>query len=76
MPSVFIDGIEYVPKAEVHELTDERLKDCLSVLTSMRYFGQSHKMHCLAYDAIHALSPELAELEPDVAYERIHGVAE
>lgn len=76
MPHVIIDGIEYVPKAEVPELTDERLKKCLEVLTSMRYFDQSHKMHALAYDAIKALSPELAELEPDVAFERIHGTHE
>lgn len=73
MPQVLIDGVEYVPKAEVPELTDQRLQSCLEVLTSMRYFGQSHKMEGLAYEAIRALSPELAELEPDIAYERIHG---
>lgn len=25
MPTVVIDGVEYVPKAEIPELTDERL---------------------------------------------------
>lgn len=73
MPHVVIDGIEYIPKAEVPALTDERLQRCLEVLTEMRYFNQNHKMSALAYDAIKALSPELAELEPDVAFERIHG---
>ena len=29
MPTVLIDGIEYVPRAEVPELTDERLKAAL-----------------------------------------------
>lgn len=73
MPTVFINGIEYVPKAEIPELTDERLVECLKVLTSMRYFNQSHKMEGLAYEAIAALSPDLAELEPNEAYARIHG---
>jgi hypothetical protein len=73
MAIVFIDGVEYVPKADIEPLTDERLHECLKVLTSMRYFNQSHKMMCHAYDAIKALSPELADLEPDVAFDRIHG---
>lgn len=74
MPKVIIDGIEYVPKAEIPTLTDKNLENCLKVLTSMRYFKQNHKMQSLAYDAIYALSPELAELEPEIAFERIHGV--
>lgn len=74
MPSVFIDGIEYVPKAEIPELNDERLQGCLEVLTEMRYFNQNHKMMALAWNAINAISPELAKLPVDVAYDRIHGV--
>lgn len=73
MPTVVIDGVEYVPKAEIPELTDKRLHDCLMVLTEMRYFNQHHKMMGLAWNAINALSPELAKLEPEVAYNRIHG---
>lgn len=68
-----IDGIEYVPKAEVPELTDKRLRDCFEVLTSMRYFNEEHKMKAHAWEAIRALSPELAELDEKAAYDRIHG---
>ncbi len=74
MPSVVIDGVEYTPKAEVPELTDERLKSCLEVLTSMRYFNQSHKMLAHSWEAINALSPELAKLTPEDAFDRIHGI--
>jgi len=70
---VVIDGIEYVPKAEVLPINDERLQSCLEVLTEMRYFNQNHKMKALAWNAINALSPELAELSEEAAYERIHG---
>jgi hypothetical protein len=79
MEGVFINGVEYVPKAEIPELTDKRLQDCLEVLTEMRYFNQNHKMMGLAWNAINALSPELAELSslsPEKAYERIHGTEE
>lgn len=73
MAKVFIDGIEYIPKAEVKPLNDKSLLKCLMVLTEMRYFKQNHKMEGLAYEAIKALSPELAELEPSVAFDRIRG---
>ncbi|WP_299496425.1 hypothetical protein [uncultured Shewanella sp.] len=73
MTKVLIDGVEYVPRAEIKPLSDERLQACLEVLTEMRYFNEEHKMKRLAWNAIHALSPELAKLDPDVAYERIHG---
>ena len=73
MPIVIIDGVEYVPKVEVPELTNERQIECLKVLTEMRYFGQNHKMQSLAYDAIKTLSPDIAELEPDKAFELVHG---
>jgi hypothetical protein len=73
MPKVIIDGIEYVPKAEIPELDNERLSNCLMVLTEMRYFNQQHKMKSLAWDAINALSPDLAELSEEAAYKRIHG---
>lgn len=73
MPCVLIDGVEYIPKAELPELTDERLKGCLEVLTEMRYFNQSHKIKALAWNAINELAPELAKLDEESAYERIHG---
>ncbi len=70
---VIINGIEYVPKADIPKLTDERLQECLEVLTEMRYFNEKHKMKRLAWNAINALSPELAKLDEDAAYTRIHG---
>lgn len=79
MPRVVIDGVEYVPKVEIPPITDESVQECLEVLTSMRYFNEQHKMKALAYDAIFALSPDLARLanESDTkAYEFIHGTEE
>ena len=74
MPLVMIDGVEYIPKACVPELTDERLKGCLEVLTEMRYFKQNHKMSGLAFNAICSIAPEVAKLTIKEAYELIHGV--
>jgi len=76
MPTVMIDGIEYVPRAEVPELTDERLKGCLQELVSIQYFREQHKAVAQSWDALNALAPELAELsakDPQAAYERMHG---
>jgi hypothetical protein len=72
MTKVIIDGIEYIPKAEVLPINDERLQTCLEVLTEMRYFNQHHKMMGLAWNAINALSPELAKLSEEAAFDRIH----
>lgn len=80
MSSVFIDGIEYVPKAEVPEISDERLQRCLESLTEIQYFHeQRHKHRAWAWDAINSLAPELAKLasdNPKAAFDRIHGVEE
>jgi hypothetical protein len=72
MTKVIIDGIEYIPKAEVLPINDERLQTCLEVLTEMRRFNQQHKMMGLAWNAINALSPELAKLSEEAAFDRIH----
>lgn len=76
MPTVIIDGIEYIPRAQVPELTDERLKECLGELISIQYFREQHKAIAQCWNALNALPPELAELaakDPRAAYERIHG---
>lgn len=77
MMKVIIDGVEYVPRAEVPELTDERLKQCLESLTEIQYFSdQTHKHRAWAWDALNALAPELAELasrDSSAAWSRIHG---
>ncbi|MBU0521637.1 MAG: hypothetical protein KJ643_05255 [Gammaproteobacteria bacterium] len=76
MPTVLIDGIEYVPRAEVPELTDARLKRALEELVSIQYFREEHKAIAHAWDVLNALAPELAELagrDPRAAYRRMHG---
>ncbi len=76
MPIVLIDGVEYVPRAEVPELTDERLAKALSGLVSIQYFREHHKAVAQAWNVLNDLAPELAELagrDPAAAYERING---
>jgi len=76
MQSVQINGIEYVPRAEVLPLTDARLQRALEELVSIQYFREKHKAIAQAWNALNALSPELAELaarDPEAAYRRIHG---
>lgn len=79
MPSVIIDGIEYVPRAEIPNLTDARLQDALEELVSIQYFKQQHKAVAQAWNVLNALAPELAELssrDPKAAFDRVHGAAE
>jgi hypothetical protein len=79
MPTVLIGGVEYVPRAQVPELTDARLKAALAELVSIQYFRESHKAVRQAWDALNALAPELAQLAATdslAAYERIHGPGE
>ena len=71
--NVVIDGVEYVPRAEIKPLNDDRLHECLKVLTSMRYFNEQHKMMGHVWEAINELSPELAGLPPNEAFNRING---
>ncbi len=74
MPSVMIDGIEYVPRAEIPPLDDKRLKEALKELVSLYYFGDWHMARGRIYNAIECLAPELAALvddNPDAAYHRL-----
>jgi hypothetical protein len=75
---VVIDGVEYVPRAEVPPLTDERLKRALRELTAIQYFNdQTHKQRAWAWDALNALAPELAQLasdNPQAAFDRVHAM--
>jgi len=77
MPKVIIDGIEYVPKCEIPELTDDRLSNALKGLTAMLYFCEKHKSMAHAWEILNDLAPDLAELSsqsPVAAYESVHGV--
>lgn len=69
---VIIDGVEYVPKGEIPELTDKRLRAALQHLTAIQYFsGCTNKHRAWAWDALNALAPDLAALPPEVASERV-----
>ena len=75
MPKVTIDGIEYVPKCEIPELTDERLSEVLKGLTSMLYFREEHKSMTHAWEVLNNLSPDLAKIAADnpmAAYKMVH----
>jgi hypothetical protein len=66
--NVVIDGIEYVPKTEIPQLTDERLKKALQSLTEIQYFYECpHKHRAWAWDAMNALAPDLAEMSSNNA---------
>jgi hypothetical protein len=77
MKKVIIDGVEYVPKAEVPPINDLRLKECLESLTEILYFyDQQHKHRAWAFDALKALSPELANIardNPSAAFDIVRG---
>ncbi|WHS57636.1 MULTISPECIES: hypothetical protein [Pseudomonas] len=75
MPVVMIDGVEYVPKAEIHPLDDERLTQAIAQLVSIQYFDQSSKAIAHAWEVLRTLAPEVAELvasDPSAAYRRFH----
>ena len=72
--SVIIDGIKYVPENQIKPLNDERTQEVLECLTSIRYFNLStNKMRAQAWDAINAISPDIAKLDESIAYELVHG---
>jgi hypothetical protein len=74
---VVIDGVEYVPRAEIPPMTDERLMSALRELTSIQYFYDCpHKHRSWAWDALNALAPELAELAAEDAEAAYHRVRE
>jgi hypothetical protein len=77
MSEVVINGIVYVPRVEIPTLTDERLKNALEELVSIQYFKQQHKAIPQAWNVLHALAPELAELaanDPEAAFRRLHPI--
>lgn len=75
MPEVTVDGVVYVPLAEIPELTDERLKLALQGLVKIQYFDESRKAKAQAWDVLKILAPELAQLaaeNPKAAFDRMH----
>lgn len=77
MPTVMIDGVEYVPKASVEPITDERLKRALESLTEIQYFHEcTNKHRAWAWDAMNAIAPDIARLSadnPEAAFDLVHG---
>jgi len=75
MAKVVIDGVEYVPRAEVPELADGPLKECLRSLVEIQLFrSEQHKHRAWGWDALNSLSPELAAMcttDPHAAMERV-----
>ena len=77
MSTVYIDGIQYVPKVDILPLTDERLWIAIEELVSIQYFKEEHKAIAQAWDVLNALSPGLAKLaadDPKAAYDRVNTI--
>lgn len=69
---VVIDGVEYVPRGTAPEVTDAALKAALGHLVAIQYFDEGHKNRAVAWNALNALAPELAQLaaaDPKAAYD-------
>lgn len=75
MPVVMIDGVEYVPKADIPPLDDDRLTQAIAQLVSIQYFDDSSKAIAHAWEVLRTLAPEVADLvanDPSAAYRRFH----
>ncbi|MGL5224813.1 MAG: hypothetical protein ACRC8Q_05720 [Aeromonas sp.] len=48
MPRVVIDSIEYVPRAEIPPLDDDKLTEALKELVGLYYFGDWYKRGMLS----------------------------
>jgi hypothetical protein len=63
---VVIDGVSYVPRSLVEPISDEALKRALKLLVDIQYFPEcAHKHRAWAWDALNALSPDIAALAAD-----------
>lgn len=77
MSEIVCNGIVYVPRAEIPELTDERLKQALQELVWIQASDEKHKARPRAWNVLHTLAPELAELvtiDPDLAMRRLNPI--
>lgn len=76
MALVILDGREYVPQIDIEEITDEKIKNCISELMAIQYFDIKHKNRAFAWNALNFLIPNLAELcaqSEQLAYDLVHG---
>lgn len=66
MRSVIIDGVKYVPEIATPEPMPKQLQTCLDNLVAIQMFPEcANKHRAWAWDALNALSPNLAELSAD-----------
>lgn len=75
MHTVLIDGIEYVPKNMVQSPSEKKILLAMKELVSIHYFDESRKAKALSWNALHTMSPELADLtsdDPSKAWEYIN----
>lgn len=73
---IIIDGIEYLPRADVPPITDDAIAVVLVDLVNIhRASHHTDKRKGWAWNALNVLSPEIAELanrNPDAALARIN----
>lgn len=77
MSEIICNGIVYVPRAEIPELTDERLKRAIEELVWIQASDEKHKARARAWNVLHTLAPEVAELvsiDPDAAMRRLNPI--
>jgi len=75
IPKVVVDGIEYIPNFNVKKIQDDAISNCLKELVSLQYFNEEHKNRAVAWDALNALNPKLANIcseDPNKAYNLIN----
>jgi hypothetical protein len=76
-PVVTIGSIKYIPKENSSlDTYPESIVRCLKELVSLQYFNIKHKNRAVAWDALNALHPEMAELcakDVSKAYKITHG---
>lgn len=72
---VVIDGVEYVPKAEIPEPTNQVLESAIRQLVGIHYLNETHKLRPHVWAVLDTLAPEIAQLlsqDPAAAYRRLH----
>lgn len=77
MQEVVTDRTEGLAPSKVSELTDAKLQEALECLVEIQYFDEDRRKHqAIAWNALNALAPRLAELaaqDPKAAYDEVMG---
>jgi hypothetical protein len=59
---VIIDEVNYIPEADIPEVTDKTLQDAIRQLVSIQYFREHHKAVAQSWDVLNTLAPDVAKL--------------